>query len=289
MTTPQKIAIVTCRAWPEVSSSDALLARELESRGHDVRAVPWNDAPVEDVASADIVVLRSNWDFHYELAAFEDWLDAVEASGVVLQNSAELVRQHNHKSYLQRFADIGVRTPATLVIEEFDAGRIEQWMGERGFESVVLKPAWGASGHDVERATAADLRTAQANWEAQSDRRDMVVQEFVSQIRFGEFALVFFGGQFSHALHRSPAAGDFRVNSQYLGSMTLAASVDPAAISLAARVLASLPEQPTYARIDVVGAGREVTLMEVELNEPALGLDLAPGSADRFADALVGR
>jgi hypothetical protein len=29
--------------------------------------------------------------------------------------------------------------------------------------------------------------------------------------------------------------------------------------------------------------------MEVELNEPGLGLQLAPGSADRFADALLRR
>jgi hypothetical protein len=29
--------------------------------------------------------------------------------------------------------------------------------------------------------------------------------------------------------------------------------------------------------------------MEVEVNEPGLGLHLAPGSADRFAEALAAR
>jgi hypothetical protein len=29
--------------------------------------------------------------------------------------------------------------------------------------------------------------------------------------------------------------------------------------------------------------------MEVEVNEPGLGLHLAPGAADRFAEALVAR
>ena len=38
----------------------------------------------------------------------------------------------------------------------------------------------------------------------------------------------------------------------------------------------------------VVRDGRFV-LMEVEVNEPALGLHLAPGSADRFAEALLRR
>jgi hypothetical protein len=38
----------------------------------------------------------------------------------------------------------------------------------------------------------------------------------------------------------------------------------------------------------VVREGRFV-LMELELNEPGLGLQLAPGAADRFADALLRR
>jgi len=33
----------------------------------------------------------------------------------------------------------------------------------------------------------------------------------------------------------------------------------------------------------------QFVLIEVEVNEPALGLHLAPGSADRFADALLRR
>jgi len=31
------------------------------------------------------------------------------------------------------------------------------------------------------------------------------------------------------------------------------------------------------------------SLMEVEVNEPGLGMDLVPGSAERFADALLAR
>jgi hypothetical protein len=42
-----------------------------------------------------------------------------------------------------------------------------------------------------------------------------------------------------------------------------------------------------YARIDGVVQGPRFVLMEVEVNEPGLGLDLVPGAADRFADALV--
>jgi hypothetical protein len=54
-------------------------------------------------------------------------------------------------------------------------------------------------------------------------------------------------------------------------------------------VLALLPRRPLYARIDgVLRAGR-VLLMEVEIHEPGLGLDLAPGAGARFAEAVLAR
>ena len=55
------------------------------------------------------------------------------------------------------------------------------------------------------------------------------------------------------------------------------------------RVLGSLPSEPLYARIDGVRHDGRFVLMEVEVNEPGLGLHLAPGAGDRFADALADR
>jgi hypothetical protein len=49
------------------------------------------------------------------------------------------------------------------------------------------------------------------------------------------------------------------------------------------------PLAPLYARVDGVLREGRFLLMEVEVNEPGLGLDLAPGSAERFADALLAR
>ena len=65
------------------------------------------------------------------------------------------------------------------------------------------------------------------------------------------------------------------------------ADVSPGLIEFGAKVEASLSERATYARIDVVGEQPDFVVMEVEVNEPGLGLDLAPGSAARFAAVLV--
>jgi hypothetical protein len=70
----------------------------------------------------------------------------------------------------------------------------------------------------------------------------------------------------------------------------LAADLAAPVVEEMTAVLELLPERPLYARIDgLLRGGREFVLMEVEVNEPGLGLDLAPGSADRFADALLRR
>ncbi len=279
-----RIVVVTCRTWPDLFPSDAALVDELAARGHHVEVRPWNGAPLEAFTSAELVVLRANWDFHHELATFETWLGAVDASSAMLVNPVELVIAHNHKGYLDHYAAAGIPTPRSATLSSCERSAIEAWMDEHGLERVVVKPAWGASGHGVELVDRDGLASLGQRW--LDDGRHVIVQEFVPAISAGERALVFFGGEFSHALLRSPVPGEFRVNSQYGGSMELAPPVEPTAIEFGEAVMAALRGDAAYARIDVVGRDDDLMLMEVEVNEPALGLHLAPGSAARFAGTL---
>jgi glutathione synthase/RimK-type ligase-like ATP-grasp enzyme len=282
------IVLVTCKRWPALSASDSALARELSDLGHRVRSSPWNGAPTSEFTSADMVVLRSNWDFHHDLAAFDDWLGHIETSGAELHNPAGLIRSHLDKTYLEHLAAAGWRTPRTLMTSDFEMDTVLEWVDEHGFDRVVVKPVWGASGHGVNLVRRADLAATGRDWMVNPDRRPMLVQEFVPEVGSGECALVFFRGEFSHALLRRPAVGDFRVNSQYGGSVSLLDDVDATMVELGGKIEATLPEVATYVRIDLVATGSGHVVMEIEVNEPALGLDLAPGSAARFAAALVG-
>jgi glutathione synthase/RimK-type ligase-like ATP-grasp enzyme len=71
----------------------------------------------------------------------------------------------------------------------------------------------------------------------------VLVQEFLPGIAHGELAGVFFDGAFSHGLRRVPLAGEFRINSQYGGTME-AAALSPAVVEKMGVVLALLPERP---------------------------------------------
>jgi glutathione synthase/RimK-type ligase-like ATP-grasp enzyme len=287
MTASRSIVLVTCERWPNLYASDQALADELAARGHTVRVRSWNGAPVTAFAEAETVVLRANWDFHHDLSGFTAWLAAVECSDAVLLNPAPLVRDYLDKSYLTRLQRLGLPTPATLLIEDLDDTEVDRWLEEHSINRLVLKPAWGASGHGVELISIDELDVARNRWRSETDRRHVIVQEFAPAIHDGERSLVFFEGTYSHALLRSTGSGEFRINSKYGGTMSLATDIDASMIELGERVAATFSVPATYARIDMVGRGDDLVLMEVEVNEPALGLDLAPGSAAAFADAIL--
>ncbi|MEM9200667.1 MAG: hypothetical protein AAGC53_03365 [Actinomycetota bacterium] len=282
------IVIATCAMWPGVSESDQLLVDELTRRGHTVIDRPWNDAPVSDFTDADMIVLRSNWDFHHHLDAWNTWLDDVEAGDVRLVNDAELVRLHNTKAYLRHYQAAGLPTPTTLMTDTFDSEAVAAWMDDHGFDRIVCKPEWGASGHGVDLVTRDGIEAARQQWAAADEQRPLLFQEFMPEIRSGEYALVFFGETFSHAFRRKPTGGDFRVNTQYGGEVTLA-DLSNDAIDFGRRVVDALPSPAAYARIDIVPSGSGFALMEVEINEPSLAMSLDPASAARFADSLEGQ
>ncbi len=274
--------------WPELTASDRLLADELERRGHVVEAVPWNGPTADRFAHADMVVFRSNWDYHHHVDDFEDWLTGLEAAGVELRNPAPLVRWALDKRRLVDLIDTGLRMPHTLALDPIDGESAVSWAKLHDLDRVVLKPVWGASGHGVALVTVPELAAHCDRIAAMADRRPYLVQEYMPEIVDGEIALVFFNGEFSHALLRSPADDDFRVNGQYGGSTSRAVDVDADLIDFGAKVGAMLPGPATYLRVDLVRDRGGYAVMEIEVNEPGLGLDLAPGSAARFASALLG-
>lgn len=278
------IVLATCRTWPELSPSDRRLAEALERRGFRVESAPWN-GPFEPFARAEAVVIRATWDYHQALDDYRAWLDHLDAARTF--NAPALVRWNLEKSYLTELAARGAPVPASAIVEA-DAATVVDALERMALTEAVIKPAVGASGIGVERVSRGHEADALARLRAVTGSRRLLVQEFVPEVAAGEIAGVFFGGAFSHGLRRVPAAGEFRVNSQYGGRMESAA-LDSATIATMARVLGMLPSEPLYARIDGVQRGGRLVLMEVEANEPGLGLHLVPGAGDRFAEALVGR
>src|SRR5260221_936703 len=130
-----------------------------------------------------------------------------------------------------------------------------------------------------------------ADLPANSRGRPTIIQPLIEEIATtGEFSLMLFDGDYSHAVVKRPKAGDFRVQ-ELRGGVTLPCPSPPAgAVQLAQAALAAAPARASYARVDIVPDDEGVLrIMELELIEPSLFLDHAPDGGASFSRSILAR
>lgn len=255
-------------------------AQALIDAGADVEPVSWTAAG--ELAGFDLVLPLVAWGYHLRYDQWLAFLDRVEAAGVPMLNPPALLRWSGDKAYLAELADSGVPTVPTLAVESCCDADLEEARRRFRSEWLVVKPPISASASGTHRLGAND------DLPADSRGLPMIIQPLIEEIgRTGEFSLMLFDGQFSHAVVKRPAAGDFRVQ-PHLGGLTLPAKAPPGAERLARQALAAAPARPTYARVDIVPDDEGVLrIMELELIEPALFLDHAPDGGAAFTQAIL--
>lgn len=262
---------------------DALAIEELRARGHEVDEVPWSRPGVEWSRYA-LVVVRTPWDYTLRPDAFLQVLARIEAQAP-LENPRPVIEWNLRKTYLRDLEARGVRVVPTTW------GRgAEALLALRPSSPIVVKPIVGANARDTfvidGRTSDAELARVAALYR----EREWMVQPFVrSVIEEGEHSLVYFGGVFSHAIVKTPKAGDFRVQEEHGG--TIRATEPPPDVRAAAdRVIALLSPGLLQARIDLVRLEDGTpALMEAELIEPSLYFRMHEGAPASFADALERR
>jgi hypothetical protein len=114
--------------------------------------------------------------------------------------------------------------------------------------------------------------------------QDVMVQPFLDSVeRYGERALVFIDGDYSHAA-RKVAFQPLAVAGEAGETPVIA---EPDEIEVARKVAAMVPGV-LYGRVDLVRdeAGKPIVI-EFELVEPSLFLSLHPPAAERFASACA--
>jgi glutathione synthase/RimK-type ligase-like ATP-grasp enzyme len=276
------VVLVTGRDMPVVETETPLLLAALTDRGVDASIETWRD---EASAHARLVVVRTTWDYVPHHAAFLDWARAV-AAVTRLVNPVEVLEWNSHKRYLIDLASAGVDVvPTTLVARGAPYADQRAALAEYADE-LVIKPAVsvGAIGASRVAARSADAATHLA---VLAEAGDVLVQPFEPAVLDGERSLLYFGGEFSHAVRKVPAAGDYRVQAQHGGTVAPYAATS-AERAVAATALAAAPGPLAYARVDLVTTVNGPAIMELELVEPELFLRTDAAAAGRFADYLVG-
>ena len=278
-----RIALATCLDMPRPDADLPILVEAFAARGARAEVVPWED-PRAEWGAFDAVVVRSTWNYVGRYRDFHAWIDRVAAATRLVNPRAALL-WNLHKRYLAELAAAGIAVVPTEVVLHGTEPDWEALFARHG--DLVVKPAVSAGSFATIRVRRGDVAAARAHREAHLER-DLLVQPLLaSVVSHGETNLVHFGGRFSHAVHQGARwDGDAE---QSRGLVT----PESDEIALAQAVLAHVESAGfgplAYARVDMArGADGRPLLMELEIVEPSLFLDRAPGAADRLAEVVLG-
>ncbi len=277
------VVLVTGRQMRKPDPEIHLLVAALEQRSIGVVIRPWDNAT--DWASVPLVVVRSPWDYTDAHAEFLSWAHAV-AAVTRMVNPLEVLEWNSHKSYLLDLASAGVSTVVTTLVLR-GASNGEQSAALAAYPGeLVIKPAVSVGAIGALRAGSSSPEAA-AHLAQLASAGDVLVQPLAhSVLDGGESSLIYFGGQFSHAIRKLPAVGDYRVQEHHGGSV-VPHEPTPEEFAVAAATLAGAPAATAYARVDLVDVDGSPAVMELEAIEPQLFLDRDAGAASRFATHIA--
>ena len=289
------VFLATCADLPfgDAEGEGPPLTAACERAGLDVRWAVWDDPSIA-WSEADLVVIRSTWDYTERRDDFLTWA----ADRPALANPLPVLTWNSDKTYLRELASAGLPVVPTEWAEPGEDVDLPQG---RDF---VVKPAVGAGSMGAGRFSGADpdaLASARRHVaRLHAIGRTVMVQPYLEGVdEAGETALIFIGGRFSHAIRKGPMLPEPVVYEVARGSthdLFVAENITPrepsaAEHDVAERVLAQVPDAAglLYARVDLLPSPDGPVLIELELTEPSLFLQHDNGSADRLAAAIVSR
>jgi glutathione synthase/RimK-type ligase-like ATP-grasp enzyme len=283
----KRIGFATMDTLPELHQADQLAAEALRAEGALVDPLVWTDESVR-WHEYDVIVIRSTWDYHLKAGEFMRWLDTIEKSGAKVFNPLSIVRWNLDKHYLLDLKARNIEIPRTLMIERGKTLDYEKVRGTFSGDEVVIKPSVSASAWETRRISLSEPSSQDREWiAALHSQKSLIVQEYMPEIiKEGEWSFLFFGPEFSHAVVKRPASGDFRVQEEWGGTYSLERAPE-GLVEQAVEVIRTIKDPLLYARIDAVARKERLYLMELELVEPALYFDVNPASAKAFCERLA--
>ncbi|HEY0641781.1 MAG TPA: hypothetical protein VGD39_00060 [Nocardioides sp.] len=274
------VLLATCADLPHGEPGAPVLDAVLQARGIDVAWARWDD-PAVDWAAADLVAVRSTWDYMTRPDEFLAWTASLDQSRLL--NGHDVFAWNHDKRYLMDLDHLpsvptAWITSATQLVAAVD-----------GLGTAVVKPAVGAGGQGL-AVLEAGLDEDQTAPHVEGG--PVVVQPLVESVRtHGEVSVYVLDGRITQRFDKRPGPGDVRVNEEYGGTVRAVDTGDVADLVL--RAHAAMGERcgrpMDYLRVDLLRWEDAWVVSELELIEPGLYLDVSPANAAPFADLLEAR
>jgi glutathione synthase/RimK-type ligase-like ATP-grasp enzyme len=255
----------------------------------DATLVAWEDEGV-DWASFDAAIIRSTWNYTDRLDEFLAWATRVDRL-TTLVNPLTVIRWNTDKTYLRDLEAAGFAVVPTVYLPADQAPPASALAGR-----IVIKPTVGA-GSKGAALILNDADAARAHVAAlHAEGKVAMIQPYLDKVdSLGETALVYVGGQFSHAARKAPILSRTMEWSTglYADEEIASATATPQERELADAIVAALPrlvtggEHVAYARVDLLPTAHGPVVLELELTEPSLFLTVDGGAPARAASAFV--
>lgn len=284
----KKLAFITSEEDPNLINDDQLAIGPLEKLGYLVAPLVWDHN--SQIDGFDALIFRSCWNYHRKFEQFAKWVTKLKTHNLPVLNSINVSIWNLNKKYLLELAEKGIPIPRTAWFPKGTSSQsndIKEKIKNLASDRLVIRPAVSLNGHDTYLVSLSDTQKFEEVWNSLPADRDILVQEFIPEIQTaGETSLVFFNGEFSHAIRKTAADHEFRIHSEYGGKRF---SVSPHAdlVAQAKRVIDSVGEPLLFARVDLVDRPQGPVLIELELVDPMLFLGFSEGAPERFAQAIA--
>ncbi len=262
---------------------------------------PWGVNCLPHIGGADVVLLRSTWDYHEAPNEFLSWCKKISENSTLF-NPYEVVLWNHNKGYLEELA-VDIPQLSIIPSKKIVAGK-DMWQKTASLFSdelqklqwpdAVLKPTISLGSLDTIFISNYDSQEAIALLELHKGR-EFLLQPFIKEIEIkGEVSLIYLNGLFSHAVRKVPKKGDKRSQPEFGSTVTLESQPRKELLTLGSILMKyikdkfSLPKHLLYGRVDFIDAETPF-LIELELIEPCLYFQYKPLAATDLVTELLKR
>jgi glutathione synthase/RimK-type ligase-like ATP-grasp enzyme len=289
---PQHVAIVSYFSIgaydTDTVDEDKILSGVLTDLEISHEIVIWSDPDVEWEKFSCLLV-KSVWDYFDYYPEFLDWIARMKLLNIPVLNDLDTILWNSSKEYLLEIETKGYPVISGLILEAESKPDLDLIREKIKSDTVVVKPMVSGGAKNTLKIQLSEWDNYTQKLEELLQEEDFLVQPYISEVaEVGEYSLLFFNGKFSHAVLKTPAKSDFRVQ-HYFGGTIKVIDPKPEMLKSCQKLMDTFASNTLYGRVDGVEINGVFHLMELELIEPYLFLALTESAIPNYKEALSER
>ncbi|MEB2775492.1 glutathione synthetase [Algoriphagus sp. D3-2-R+10] len=247
--------------------------------------VIWSDSEVK-WEKFTLLLIKSTWDYFDFYPEFLSWIERMKQLNIPALNSLDTILWNSSKTYLLEVESKGFPVIAGMILEKGTVISPEKIASKVKSETWVVKPLVSGGAKNTLKLESSDWGKYAEKIQTWVTYEAFLVQPFVSEVEtIGEYSLLFFNGKFSHAVLKTPASKDFRVQHYFGGTIK---TINPSESMLAScqALVNQYATDSLYVRVDGVEIDCTFYLMELEMIEPYLFLGISEQALINYKKAI---